>query len=497
MVVVVGAGATGLGVAWDLSLRGIAVTVVERGDLGAGTSGRFHGLLHSGGRYAVRDPKAAAECIQENRVLRRIAVGSIEEVGGYFVETDASDGSYTAPWLAAMSEVGIDAAEVTISGLRQIIPELSPDCRRAFKVPDGVINGFSLLLRLRQGIEALGGEVLLHTAVEAVDIGPTGAVRGVRLESRSGSFGLACDALVNAAGPWASQLAEQFGDPLSMRLGRGVMLVFAERMVPQVVNRLAPPGDGDILVPHDRISIWGTTDEPTDSAEAGAVTLAESRRLLALGADLFPQMAQWRSLRAFAGVRPLYQDRDANPAESRHVSRDFTVIDHSVRSGPLGVVSIVGGKWATFRLMAERTADQIVKYLGLKVASSTETTVLPSLNQKPVDRAQGPATALCECEDVSAADLAQWPGASLAELRIRTWFAMGPCQGTFCVHRVVGSCWGQSDSPAELDRLTTAEAGLRAERERGVTAALWGANAREWALSRAVRHQVLAEPESC
>src|SRR4051794_6885471 len=65
-VLVIGGGATGVGTAWDAALRGFDVVLVERADLGEGTSGRFHGLLHSGGRYVVKDPVAAKECVDEN-----------------------------------------------------------------------------------------------------------------------------------------------------------------------------------------------------------------------------------------------------------------------------------------------------------------------------------------------------------------------------------------------------------------------------------------------
>ena len=68
-VLVIGGGATGTGVAWDAALRGLDVVLVERGDLATGTSGRFHGLLHSGGRYAVKDPSAADECARENIIV--------------------------------------------------------------------------------------------------------------------------------------------------------------------------------------------------------------------------------------------------------------------------------------------------------------------------------------------------------------------------------------------------------------------------------------------
>src|ERR1700746_1457379 len=99
-VLVIGGGATGVGVAWDASLRGYDVVLVDRLDLAEGTSGRFHGLLHSGGRYAVKDPHAAEECIQENRILRSIAADCIEDIGGFFVTTPFDDPAYADKFVA-------------------------------------------------------------------------------------------------------------------------------------------------------------------------------------------------------------------------------------------------------------------------------------------------------------------------------------------------------------------------------------------------------------
>ena len=80
-VIVVGGGVTGLGVAWDLSLRGLRVVLLERASLASGTSGRFHGLVHSGARYVVSDPVAAAQCAHEGAVLARIASRLVHPTG--------------------------------------------------------------------------------------------------------------------------------------------------------------------------------------------------------------------------------------------------------------------------------------------------------------------------------------------------------------------------------------------------------------------------------
>ena len=95
-LLVIGGGATGGGIAWDAALRGLRVILVEMGDLATGTSGRYHGLLHSGGRYAVRDPESAKECIDENLLLRKIAPHVLEDTGGYFVFLPRGDGRHNA-----------------------------------------------------------------------------------------------------------------------------------------------------------------------------------------------------------------------------------------------------------------------------------------------------------------------------------------------------------------------------------------------------------------
>ena len=91
-ILVIGGGATGTGVAWDAARRGFRTVLVEKRDLTHGTTGRYHGLLHSGGRYVVKDPHSAQECIQENRILRRTHTHCIEDTSGFFVVTPEDEG---------------------------------------------------------------------------------------------------------------------------------------------------------------------------------------------------------------------------------------------------------------------------------------------------------------------------------------------------------------------------------------------------------------------
>ena len=100
-LLILGGGATGLGAAWDAALRGFKTVALEKGDLANGASGRYHGLLHSGGRYVIRDPQSARECAAENALLRKIIPSAIEDTGGFFVTTPADPADYADQFLAA------------------------------------------------------------------------------------------------------------------------------------------------------------------------------------------------------------------------------------------------------------------------------------------------------------------------------------------------------------------------------------------------------------
>lgn len=108
-VIIIGGGATGAGVARDCSRRGLRVLLIERFDISTGATGRNHGLLHSGARYAVTDQESAEECIKENMLLRKIASHCVEETDGLFLSLPEDDIRYQAKFVAACQRSGIRA----------------------------------------------------------------------------------------------------------------------------------------------------------------------------------------------------------------------------------------------------------------------------------------------------------------------------------------------------------------------------------------------------
>ena len=143
-VVIVGGGATGVGILRDLSMRGIDALLIEKLDMVNGASSRYHGLLHSGARYAVKDQEAARECIEENTILRRIGKSCVEATTGMFVQVEGDDPDFVEPWLKGCKESGIPTREISKEEALRIEPNLSRKLVVAYEVPDGAIDGFRM-----------------------------------------------------------------------------------------------------------------------------------------------------------------------------------------------------------------------------------------------------------------------------------------------------------------------------------------------------------------
>src|ERR1700727_2485899 len=125
-VLVSGGGATGTGVAWDAALRGYDVVLVDRFDLAEGTSGRFHGLLHSGGRYAVKDPNAARECAAESQIIQRVAADCVELTGGLFVTPPFDAPDFAQRFVDGCAQTGVECEEIEPAAALQREPRLHP-----------------------------------------------------------------------------------------------------------------------------------------------------------------------------------------------------------------------------------------------------------------------------------------------------------------------------------------------------------------------------------
>ena len=259
-VVIIGGGATGTGILRDLAMRGVRALLFEMGSVANGTSSRFHGLLHSGARYAVSDNEAAAECIRENIILKRIGKSCVQNTGGFFVLTEKDDPSYVEKWVEGCRRAGIDAVEIDPAEAKRMEPDLAPDVKRVFRVPDGTIDGFRLVQQNVMSARRYGSEALTYHAVTGITTS-NGRVTGVDVLDRATGekYHVACSIVINAAGSWSGQVARLVGLDIPVTPDKGSLIIFNQRFAGRVINRLHKSSDGDIFVPHGSITILGTT----------------------------------------------------------------------------------------------------------------------------------------------------------------------------------------------------------------------------------------------
>ena len=506
-VLVVGGGATGAGVLRDLARRGLRTLLVERGDYGTGTTGRYHGLLHSGGRYVAKDALAARECIAENRILRRIAPASIEDTGGYFVATPDDPDDYVDAFPAACIAADVDCEEIPVQEALRREPALNPGIRRVFKLPDGSVEPWHLIESNVADARAHGSEALAYQRLVSMERDGDRIVAATIRDEHSGSLTrITPRFVVSCAGAWAGQIAAMVNVTVTMHPGKGTMLIYNQRMTDTVINRCHKSSDGDIMVPVHTVAILGTTEQRVEDPDQYEITRDEVAALIREGEKLFPDLGKMRLLRAYAGVRPLYQP----PAEvtaaalkdGRQISRAHSVLDHAAMDGVENFVTIVGGKLTTFRQMAEDTVDLVCAKLGVTEPCTTADEILPDqvpgqtywLGHRLADHEAeggGDAALLCECELITRPILDEYldrhPNASPDDLRRGTRLGMGPCQGGFCTFRaagVLGERAGRAGQAAVADLSDRAILGFLRERFKGTRPIAAGRQLQEqWMIS--------------
>lgn len=380
-VVVIGGGATGSGVLRDLAMRGLDAMLFERGNLSEGATGNFHGLLHSGGRYAVKDQPAARECIAENRVLHKIAPQAIEDTSGFFVTLDDEDERFMPNFLKGCQEVGIPAEVLSSTEALKEEPGLSPHVRHAVVVPDGSIDGWDLCIGSVNAAKEYGARVFLFTPVTEI-LREGDRVVGVKAvdQTNGDEYLVRAEYVVNASGPWTDKIAKLAGIDIPMVLSKGTMVILNNRPVKRAINRCRYPSDGDIVVPVGTTIILGTTSVTVYDPDNFSIEEWEVYKMLEECMAMVPTIEDMGIQRCFAGVRPLYEPPEelGELEEGREVSRAHFVLDHEELDGVGGFITITGGKVTTFRLMAQDTVDLVCEKMGVDEPCRTHLEPLPT-----------------------------------------------------------------------------------------------------------------------
>jgi glycerol-3-phosphate dehydrogenase len=385
---IIGGGINGCGIARDAAGRGLKVFLAERDDLAGHTSSWSSKLIHGGLRYLENYQfRLVRESLQEREVIARIAPHLTRPLA-FVLPHDASmrpawmirAGLFLYDRLGGPTTLPVSRA-VTFPDAR-FGEALAPRFSRGFVYSDLQVDDARLTIANAVSARELGATVQTRTT----------AVRAQRVDGRwevtltptpdpeATAFGqrqvIYAKALVNAAGPWAKVTRDQvLREPASasIRLVRGSHLVVPKLQATEHAYLMQQP-DGRIvfLLPYqDHFTLIGTTDSAVDSPEAGEVASdGEIDYLLAAANRYLAKPVSRRDiLRAFAGVRPLYDDGQAVASK---VTRDYVLKLDSVAgvagvAGAAPVLHVYGGKLTTYRRLAEHALAKLAPFfVGLK-----------------------------------------------------------------------------------------------------------------------------------
>jgi glycerol-3-phosphate dehydrogenase len=389
-LLILGGGITGAGVALDAALRGFRVALIDKGDFASGTSSVSSKLVHGGLRYLEQGHfPLVYEALRERQLLLRNAphlVHPLRFVLPFYA------GACVPPWQwrAGLSLYDLLAGA---GNLKRSRPLRLKQLQREFpnlrctglsggaEYYDAQMDDARLCIEVLQTAAGHGARVANYVEAVAFEKGE-GLIRGVQaIDHVSGeSFPIHARQVLNATGPWVDAICRLAGDHVGphLRPTKGVHLVAPDRGLHSAFL-LLHPADGRVffVLPWQGMTLIGTTDTlSADSPDALTVTPEDRAYLLAGHNHYFtPPLRDADVLNSFVGLRPLIRSK---PGEPSSLSREFRLF-----ASPCGLLSAAGGKYTTYRAMAEAITDAIAERLGRRRRSRTHTCLLDGAPREP------------------------------------------------------------------------------------------------------------------
>lgn len=373
-MVVIGGGATGLGVAVDALSRGYRTVLLEQGDFAQGTSSRSTKLIHGGVRYLKQgNVSLVLEALRERGLLRQNAPHLFQNLPFIVPNYAWWEGPFYGIGLKLYDllagELGLGPSEnLSREEVLERIPTLEPEGLRGGVIYyDGQFDDARLAISLAQTVADLNGVIINYMPV--IELKKSGGfVNGVvaRDEESGQVHELNARVVVNATGPFADSICQMDSpqNPAIIAPSQGVHIVLERSFLPGDSAIMVPhTDDGRVLfaIPwHDRVLV-GTTDTPLKKPVLEPQPRKEEIEFLLKHAAryLTKDPTPGDVLSVFAGIRPLV--RSADEQSTAALSRD-----HVVMIAPSGLLTVAGGKWTTFRKMAQDAVDQAALVAGLE-----------------------------------------------------------------------------------------------------------------------------------
>jgi glycerol-3-phosphate dehydrogenase len=350
---VIGAGITGLFSALNLALDGYDVTLFDRDYILSGTSGKFHGMLHSGSRYSVHDSESAKECIRENNLLSSTASSFIKNTGGYYLALNDEEAEYGDMLMKKNRENSISTREIEIKEMLALEPNVNRNVVRAMQVPDKVIYAHPFAAAV--AVEAMMNGARLRFKAEVLGASVRdNSVKSIKYSYKNKIVNEKFDYIINTTGPWSGHLLKSFGiGDFEVMPTLGYMASYDYLFSNAILNRMREPSDGDILLPYGTMSVAGTVAIISDNAENNDIDPEDLDTMISEVSQMEPSLTGHSYKKLYSSMRPLIREDDSRS------SRDFKIYRNMDN-----LFSIIGGKFTTARLMGEAISKKLSEITG-------------------------------------------------------------------------------------------------------------------------------------
>ncbi|MBI5119333.1 FAD-dependent oxidoreductase [Candidatus Poribacteria bacterium] len=474
-VLIIGGGINGVGIARDCALRGFKTILIEKKDFSAGATGTCSGMIHGGPRYLEYDIATTRSSCLDSGYIQKIAPFLLFRIPFIFpvLKGDKYNIELIETFMEAYDEFvalknGRPHTRLTRTDAMKLEPGLTDRIVGGVTMDEWGCSPFRLCILNALSAHRYGAEIRNHSLVEKLLIDESRQVIGAKVRNTlTGEHEeLRARIVFNAGGPWSPQIAKMAGAQVKIRPAKGAHLVFDRRLSNVAITAETIDGRSIFVIPYENTSLVGTTDDDYyGDMDNVTVTRDEVQYLLEGIERVFPSIRRERIIRAFAGVRPTLYDWRKNEDE---LSREHAVFDHEQTDGVKGLLSIAGGKLASYRLMSEHATDVICQKLGVPAKCRTHLEALPGgegnvnlheaaaehdvpayilqrlyqrygteyakvLAEEPKESAR---SVICQCESITEAEIRhvirhEW-ARTLDDVRRRTRLGGGPCQGRRC-----------------------------------------------------------------
>lgn len=372
-IIIIGGGASGLGAAIDAASRGYKTLLLEKYDFAKGTSSRSTKLVHGGVRYLQNgDISLVIEALKERGIMRNNAPHLVRDLSFVIPSYDWWNSPFYGLGLKIYDlmagKLGLGPSTIldhkeTIALIPNVKQE---DLRGGVIYHDGQFDDARMAVSMAQTAENHGATLLNYVGVTGLEK-QNDLITGLTATDTltNTDYQLKARVVINATGVFSDQILQldQPESPAMIRPSQGVHLVLEKKFLKGPYAIMIPQtSDGRVLfaVPWHQHVVVGTTDTPIDTATAEPIPLEEEIDFILANAAAYmtqkPKRSDVKSV--FAGLRPLAAQGDKN--ETKEVSRH-----HKVMVSTAGLVSVIGGKWTTYRKMAEDTIDTAIPVGGL------------------------------------------------------------------------------------------------------------------------------------